>query len=174
MTRRRSDLTAIRSQFPSVDQLDWEKAFEVDIDLYGKVWKDILKYDLAGEGRPGPRPALEIGPAIKRFMQLTDDDFTMRPFREAVGLISNNMSVRKLSSRTGLDRNTVHRLMKGTIEPDNYEMEVVAAAFGRLPSFFLEYRIGYILSMIHVHMMRYPESSVGPYLRIRNALGRKK
>lgn len=174
MGRKRSDLAAIRAQFPSVDNLDWQKVFKADIELHAKVWRDILKYDQAGEGRPGPRPALDIKPAVKRFFQLTDDDFSMESFPEALRLISGNMSVRKIAERTGLDRNTVHRLMKREIEPDNYEMELVATAFGRLPSYFLEYRIGYILMFMQKHMMKYPESSVAPYLRIRNALGRKK
>ena len=33
--------------------------------------------------------------------------------------------------------------------------------------------IGYVLSMVHAHMVKYPESSVGPYLKVRDKLGKK-
>lgn len=173
MGRKRSDLAAIRSQFPSVDTLDWKKAFTADIDLFGRMWKDILKFDQAGEGRPGPRPALDPSTAYLRFRQLSEGEYSMLPFREAVRLLAPRTSIRRIAEKTGLDRNLVHRLMKGQVEPDNYEMELFAAAFGRRPSYFLEYRIGFILMLVHEHMMQYPESSVGPYVKVRDALGKK-
>lgn len=173
MAKKRKDLTAIKAQFPSIDNLDWERAFREDTTLYGRVWRDILKFDQAGEGRPGPRPALDQERAFKRYLQLTDDDFTMLPFREAVRSLSNNMSVRKLAELTGLDRNLIQRLLSGHDEPDAYEIEIMASAFGRRPSYFLEYRIGFILSMVHSHMMKFPESSVGPFLKVRDNLGKK-
>lgn len=170
MGRKRKDLSAIRSQFPSIDNLDWEKAFRDDTELYGRVWRDILKFDQAGEGRPGPRPALNQETAFKRYLQLTDEDFTMLPFSEAVKLLSGNMSSRKLAAKTGLDRNLIQRLLANQDEPDSYELEIFATAFGRRPSYFLEYRIGYVLSMVHAHMVKYPESSVGPYLKVRDKI----
>lgn len=174
MGRKRRDLASIRDQFPSIDNLDWEKVFREDTELYGRIWRDILKFDQAGEGRPGPRPALEADRAFKRYLQLSDDDFSMLSFAEAVKLISGNLSIRKLADKTGLDRNLIHRLMKGLDEPDCFEMEIVAAAFGRRPSYFLEYRVGYILTMVHAHMLKYPESSVGPYLKVRDKMGGEK
>lgn len=173
MGKKRSDLSAIRAQFPSIDTINWEKVFREDTELYGRVWKDILKYDQAGEGRPGPRPALDPEKASKRYLQLTDDDFTMLPFQEALKNISDGMSIRKLAVRTGLDKNLVFHLVTGRREPDAYEMELFATVFGRRPSYFLEYRIGYVLAMVHAHMSKYPESSVSPFIKIRDKLGKK-
>ncbi len=172
MGRKRNDLAAIRAQFPSIDNLDWERAFREDTELYGRVWKDILKLDQAGEGRPGPRPPLDPQKANIRYLQLTGDDFSFEPFPDAFRTLLGSESVRKFSDRSGLDRNLVARLLRREIEPDNYEMEVIAGALGKLPSHFLEYRIGYVLLMVHAHMTKHPESSVGPYNKVRKALDR--
>lgn len=173
MGRKRNDLSAIRAQFPSIDNLDWERAFRQDNELYGRVWKDILKFDQAGEGRPGPRPALDPTAANARYLQLTGEDFGFQPFPQAFRTLAGRDSIRKISEKTGLDRNLVARLLKGDVEPDNYEMEIVATAYGKLPSFFLEYRIGYVLMMVHAHMLKYPESSVSPFTKVRDRLKRK-
>jgi hypothetical protein len=173
MGRKRNDLAAIRAQFPSIDNLDWERAFRLDTELYGRVWKDILKADQVAEGRPGPRPPLDLEKASKRYLQLTGEDYVFTPFKEAFRDMIGSDSIRKVSSNTGLDRNLVARLLSGDVEPDNYEMEVIATAYGRRPSYFLEYRIGYVLMMVHAHMMKYPESSVSPYVKVRDRLGKK-
>lgn len=173
MGRRSGDLSKIKEQFPSIDSLDWVEVFRRDGELYGNIWHDILKQDQATGGKPGPRPALSRGQAQFRYLQLQDEDYSMDPFHETVKRISGGMSIRKLAAKTGLDRNLIHRLMTAEIMPDNYEMEVVAGAFGRRPAYFLEYRIGYVLSMIHTHMMKYPESSVGPYMKVRDAIHRE-
>lgn len=172
MSRKRHDLSAIRAQFPSIDGLDWEKAFREDTELYGRFWKDILKFDQAGEGRPGPRPALDPSKANQRYLQLTGEDYVFLPFKDAFRDLIGNTSIRKVCAHTGLDRNLVHRLLRGEAEPDNYEMEIIATAYGKRPSFFLEYRIGFCLMMVHTHMIKYPESSVGPYVKVRDRLGR--
>lgn len=170
MGRKRSDLAAIRAQYPAISNLEWERAFREDNELYGRVWNDILKFDQAGEGRPGPRPALDKAVARLRYLQLTDDDFTFLVFHEALGHLARGMSIRKLSDFTGLDTTLIYRLLKGKKEPDAYEMEIIATAFGRRPSYFLEYRIGYVLAMVHAHMKKYPESSVGPFIKVRDKM----
>lgn len=168
MGRKRTDLSGIIDQFPAVKNLDWFKVFNQDPDLYGRVWKDILKFDQAGEGRPGPRPALDPHSAFKRWQQLTEDDYTTEPFVEALKTISKGATIRSIAEATGLDRTTVFRLTSGKIQPDSYEMEVCALAYGRRPAYFIEWRIAFIMKMLYQHMMKYPESSVGPYRRLRD------
>lgn len=172
MARKRTDLSAIKAQFPSIDDLDWSKLFHQDIELYARVWRDILKFDQAGQGRPGPRPALDPHAGWKRFMQLTEDDYSMLPFPEAMRLISNNATIREIVTATGIGRNTIHRLMSGKMEPDAFELEACALAYGRRPAYFLEYRISFILRMVYAHMRKFPESSVGPYKKVRDALNK--
>lgn len=174
MARKRTDLSGIIDQFPAVKNLNWFQVFSQDPELYGRVWNDILKFDLSGEGRPGPRPSLATGEAravaFKRWQQLTEDDYTIEPFVEALKTISHNATIRSIADATGLDRTTVFRLMSGKMEPDSYEMEVCALAYGRRPAYFIEWRIAFILKMLYQHMMKYPESSVGPYRRLRDVV----
>src|SRR5258707_136563 len=56
----------IVGRFPTVETVDWEIALERDIDLYARVIRDILKWEQAVPGRPGPRPALDTNSAIRR------------------------------------------------------------------------------------------------------------
>lgn len=169
--KKRSDLTVIRSQFPSIDNLDWARVFRDDPEVWGRVYRDILKYDQAPDGRPGPRPALDPVRALSRLHQLTDNEFTMLPFREALKILSKNMPVRQMANKTGLERNVIQRILSGTRQPDNYEIRTIAAAFNLKPSYFVEYRIAFILLMMNEHMMRYPESSVPAFLKVRDAIG---
>lgn len=170
MGRRSDQFEAIHAQFPSIRQLDWAKVFAMDLGLWALVWRDVMKQDQAESGRPGPRPSLDPKKGTKRFLQMTGEDYTMLPFPEAIRILSRNASVRALAAQTGIERNTIHRLLTGSIQPDLYEMEQAAKAFGKHPSYFLEYRISTILAFLHAHMLNAPESSVTAYNRVNKAL----
>lgn len=157
---------AIRKRFPSVDGLDWEKALERDIDLFGRVLRDVLKLEQAVPGRPGPRPSLDIYAATRRMQQLLGKDFTLHPFAEALNTLAGQRSNRHLASKTGLNRNTIQRLRAGTLVPDGYEIRACATAFGKHPSYFLEWRILYITKAITARLEWSPEASVGLFQRL--------
>lgn len=156
----------IEQEFPSTKSLDWKRAFDADIDLFGRIIRDILKIGDNQPGRPGPRPQLDEETAAQRFRELMGDDYTVLPFADAFRALAGDRSIRHVATKTGLDRNAVDRLMKGTIQPDAYQMEKVAAGFGRDPSYFLEYRMLFISAALLDKMASSPESTVGLYRKI--------
>lgn len=156
----------IKEDFPSVQNLDWDKALARDMDLFGRVMRDILKLEQASPGRPGPRPSLDMAAATKRLNQLMGNDYTLLPFKEAFAILANGRSHRHVASMTGLNRNTVQRLLKGDIEPDGFEMAVIAETFGKHPSYFAEYRNLYILNAIISRLEWSPDTAIDIYRKL--------
>lgn len=158
----------IREHFPVVDQIDWVKAFK-DTDLYGRLWRDILRVDQANEENAGqgPRPALDPARARERLRQLMGEDYSYLPFQESFTILAGDRSVRHLASKVGLGRHLTWNLKNGISEPDLYTMEIVARAFGKDPSYFLEYRIAFVIGAMASRMEQAPEMTVDMYRELR-------
>lgn len=155
----------IREQFPSVARLDWQKAFETDMGLFARIVEDILKLDAAEPGRPGPRPGLEYREAATRLRKLWGLDYATAPFTHAFQALcaARGYSLRQLARKTHLSRSELHRFQQGLDVPTAQEMEAIAGAFDKHPSYFVEWRMGYILALLAEHMAEVPEASVGFY-----------
>lgn len=158
----------IQEEFPSTVHLDWAKAFE-DIDLLGRILRDILKIDQSKPGRSGPRPALDRRMAENRLRQFLGADHTYLDFKDAFRVLADGKSHRHLAAKIGLDRNLIQKLMAGTKYPDVRTMEIVADAFDKDPSYFLEYRVAYVLGALAKQMQKAPEITVDLYKRIAKA-----
>jgi transcriptional regulator with XRE-family HTH domain len=156
----------IREDFPTIQNLDWNKALERDIDLFGRVMRDILKLEQASPGRPGPRPSLDMAAATRRLNQLMGNDYTLLPFKEAFAVLANGRSHRHLASMTGLNRNTVQRLLKGDMEPDGFEMAVIAETFGKHPSYFAEWRHLFIIKAFIERLEWSPDTGIDIYRKL--------
>ena len=158
----------ISAQFNSVDQLSWRKAFQTDIDLFGRLVKDILKLDQAQPGRPGPRPALDYEQGVARLRQYMGQDYSLDGFRDSLKHLANGRSIRSLARKTGLSKNHIHRLMTGEMQPDAYAMRQIADAFGKHPSYFLEWRSMWIACAIVDRVTLNPEASIALYRKMRD------
>jgi DNA-binding phage protein len=159
-------LQAIKEQYPSVETVDWFGAFTEDIDLFGRVIRDILKQESASPHHSGPRPALDYDTAKQRLAQIMGRDYSVDPFPLAFKTLAAGRSVRHLALKTSLNRNMIYRLLSGHIDPDNATMEIVASAFGKNPSYFLEYRINGIMVALEGNMMKAPEITIDLYRKI--------
>lgn len=156
----------IKARFPCVDELDWDKALERDLDLFARILRDVLKMEQAVPGRPGPRPALDVASATRRMEQLLGHDYSLRPFPEALRILAGDRSIRNLAHKVKLDFNQVYRLLKGRTEPDGYVMRMCAEAFGKHPSYFLEWRMLFIIQAIMRRLEWSPETSVSLFRRL--------
>lgn len=159
-------LDLIHKEFPSTLQLDWAAALSRDVELYGRILRDILKVDQAPHGRSGPRPVLDKGVALERLKQLRRDDYSEFEFRDAFEILAAGMSHRSLEARTGLNRNMVQKLLAGHREPDIQLMEQIAKAFKKDPSYFIEYRTAYVVGALCQKMSASPEMSIDLYNRL--------
>lgn len=164
----------IHEQFPSVKEVDWNTAFSNDLDLFARVVKDILKADQAGPSRPGPRPSLDYGRASRRLHEMVADEFTHLPFTEALPLLAQGRSVRSIAAKTGLNRNHVHRVLTGKMDPDVYTMREVARAFGKKPQFFREYRQIYIVAAIMERLDQVPDADVNIYKKLKEVVNNER
>ena len=150
----------IRKRFPNIDTFNWAEALQGDIDLFGRTIRDILKLEQAVPGRPGPRPSLDVPAATKRLQQLFGEDYTIKPFPEALRSLAGDRSLRHIASVTKLNKDCIDRLLKGKTEPDGYHMKMCAEAFGKHPSYFLEWRMLYITQAIMRRLEWSPETTV--------------
>ncbi len=166
-------LPLIKKQFPSVARQDWYQIFSEDSSILGRLLNDILKIDQAEPGKPGKRPAVEVSVAEARLRQLRGEDYTSLPFRESFRALAANRSIRGLASKTGLDRNLVHRLLQGDVDPTADVMERVAKAFKKSPGYFPEYRIAYIVGVLFYKLDSGPEASVSFFQKLQNLGGRR-
>jgi hypothetical protein len=158
-------MAIIAQEFPSTVKVDWDRAFN-DIELFGRVLRDILKVDQTVPGRSGPRPVLNKAEATARLRQFMGVDYSELEFHESFRVLSNGKSIRNLAAMTGLDRNMVQKLLNGTREPDLYSIEVIATAFKKKPSYFKEYRIAYVLGALQSRMELSPEITVDLYKKL--------
>jgi hypothetical protein len=151
----------IQEIFPSSIRMDWHAAFK-DIELWGRLLEDIFERDQRENGT-------NLGPieSRERLRQLAGDDFTYVPFTEAFNILAGNRSLSHLASKLGLGRNIVYRLKSGDRELDIETIAIVARAFGKEPSYFVEYRIAYILGAIGDQMAAAPEMSIDMFRKIK-------
>lgn len=159
-------LEMIHKEFPSTVQLDWAAALSQDVELYGRILRDILKVDQTQPGRSGPRPVLDREIANERLKQFRREDYTELDFRDAFEVLAAGRSHRSLEAKTGLNRNMVQKLLAGKRGPDIVIMEQIATAFKKYPSYFLEYRTAYILGALCQKMSVSPEMSIDLYNRL--------
>ena len=163
-------MAIINDEFPSTVKLEWTKAFNNDIELFGRVLRDILKVDQTVPGRSGPRPVLNQAEAMARLRQFQGVDYSELDFKDAfraLTITSNGQSsIRAIAHRTDLDRNMVHKLLTGTRDPDLFLMERIAKAYRKNPSYFMEYRVAYVLGALRDRMEKSPEITVDLFKRI--------
>lgn len=150
----------IKARFPSVEKLDWTDALERDEDLFARIIRDILKLEQAVPGRPGPRPSLDVFSATRRMQQLFGNDFSLRPFPDSLRTLAGDRSIRHLAVKTTLERSHIHRLLLGQLEPDGFDMRMCAQAFGKHPSYFMEWRHLFVIAAVLRRLEWSPETSV--------------
>lgn len=161
----------LREKFPSTAQLNWEKAFDSDIDLLGHMLRDILKLDMAVQGAAGRRPGLEedeARPSLDRLMgrDPTSHVYSVLPFPATFRLLVGKRSLRAMAAKVDMPKTRIHRLLNGTEVPNPQEMERIAAAFHKQPSYFVEYRVQAIAATIFTVLRQEPEASIGVYERL--------
>lgn len=170
--------TMIGERFPSTVRLDWRKAFDNDIELLGRILRDILKLEMVTPGRPGPRPGVDRTqgePILDKMLgkDPTDRPYTVLPFPQALRLLMAGRSLRHFQCKIGKSKSELHRLLKGSEPPTVGDMEHIAGVFGKQPSYFLEYRVKTITMAIGSQLLEEaPDVSIRVYERLWQAAAR--
>ena len=163
----------IKTKFPHVDSLNWDLALESDPKLFTSLLNDLLKAE-GKRSRPGKRPTLDRNIAESEFAKIKALDFSDQPFPIAFKALTHGRSIRNICHKTGLDRSYVHRLLGGRNQepitlPSFEAMEKIATAFGKEPSYFMEYRQAFILFALDRFLTDAPETSVLWFNKLRGA-----
>lgn len=156
----------IKKHFPSTASLDWFEVFRQDPAIAGKIIADIIKTDQERDGRPGKRPSLGEELTAEKLRQLQGEDFSDYEFTRAFKVLVGARSVRNIAHKTGLPPTRVHQLLKGDIPPTVEIMEQIAKGFRKKPSYFVEYRIGYIVATIAFKLETMPETATVLYKKL--------
>lgn len=164
----------IAEKYPSTVSLDWHQVFKQDPHILGKIISDIFKLESSSGGRPGKRPAVDRHDAEQHLRRYDDDDYTILSFKEAFTIMKGTKSFRGLANKCGLSLNMTQRLLSGSMQPTIEVMEKIAKAFKKHPSYFIEYRISYILGMLSERMLDIPEASIVPYKKLQGESEKKK
>lgn len=157
----------VKRMYPSIENLDWEKAFQQDPALMGAIIHDILKADAAEGSTGGRRP--HLGPEVAsgpRLRQLMGEDHSLLPFPNAFGLLVGEMRLSTVALKVGMSKTQVWRLLRGKVPPTAEDMEKIAYAFRRHPSFFAEWRATWVLGLLARRLERLPEATIGYYRRL--------
>lgn len=155
----------IKTQFPAVQRLDWEKVFRADPTIMGNILNDIIKVEVAPKGRPGKRPALDKEQARQVLKRYQGEDYTLLPFPKAVHRLKGTTSVRQFARKVSMSPSYAYNLMTGYKEPTVEDMQLVAQAYGKHPSYFYEYRVAFITGLMAERVDYAPESSIIYYER---------
>ncbi len=166
-------IAAAKRAFPRTDGLDWEKNFREDPGLMANIMHDILKsdaYDAAmasGASWTGRPAALEANAGTEmRLRQFKGEDHTTLIFAEAFTVMIGTMRLSTVSHKVGISKTQVWRLLRAQVEPSIEEMEKIATAFRRHPSYFAEWRSGWVLGLLARRLENVPEATIGFYKRL--------
>ncbi len=161
----------ICAHFPAADRIDWSRAFQ-DVEVFGRLVYDMLwqdqKEEWTGEGRPVFNPKR----AREKLQQWLGNDYSFVPFTEAFNTLAGDRSLRHIASKIDSSSHYVWNLKHGVTQPDLYTIERIAKAFKKDPSYFLEYRISYILGALGKQMDLAPEVTVDIYRQINRGKSR--
>lgn len=165
---------AIRQVVPSTSwgTTDWYDALG-DYNLLGRIMRDVLKVGWEPPTRRGQRGPLEWDEGMARMEALTaerEGHITLVEFNEAFAKLAGNRAMRHVAIKVGLTKSQVNRLLLGQIKPTMAELERIAAAFGKPPTFFVEYRVNMICAMIADSLITSPERTVDVLARLNGGL----
>ena len=156
----------IREKHPDALDVSWDEAIRSDPDLFARIVSDVVKSS-SGGSKPGKRPALESSEAFGVFSQMMGEDFSDLPFVEAFNILCEGKSLRGVQAKTGLGHSYIAKLQSGEAQPSYDAMERIAKGFKKDPSYFIEYRIGFINNIIGNFLMASPETSVSWYFKMK-------
>jgi DNA-binding phage protein len=156
----------IKKSFPSTALLDWYEVFRQDPTILGNILNDVIKLSQERSGKPGKRPSPDEKEAVSKFRRIQDDDYSNETFAQSFKALAANSSVRAVAVKVGVDKSLVHRLLNGQAIPSMDVIEKVAKAYGKHPSYFVEYRVAYIMAIMSHSLSYAPESSVVLYKRV--------
>lgn len=160
----------IHDRYPSTAARDYrsEVRGRMDTDTLASILRDVVRVGHSPVQRgQRPMPSAEVG--LERLRTIRGEDFSVAPFAVAFAALAKWRSRATIARQTGLERTRVQRLLSGwRIEADGTrtprrptieEMEIIAAAYDKQPTYFAEYRTHVVAALVAAEMASNPELS---------------
>jgi transcriptional regulator with XRE-family HTH domain len=156
----------IKERHPDALDVSWSRAMQVDPDLFARIVGDVVKSTASG-ARPGKRPSLEPNDAFAAYSKLAGQDFSDKDFHSSFRALTHGHSIRAVSRKTSLAPSYIFKLLNDKATPSYETMAKIASAFKKDPSYFLEYRVGFVLSTIDTFLCDSPETASAWFLKMK-------
>lgn len=161
-------LAAARRSYPSTED-NREAVLDAiaDYDLLGRVMRDVLRVGYEPPRR-GQRSPLEWSDGQARLRSLAAERSgmaTTEVFHRAYPRIAHGLTVDAVADTTGIPAARLFVIADGG-HPTFEEMAAIAAAFGKPPTYFLEYRVQFICSAIATNLLAAPERTIDVLVRL--------
>jgi len=156
----------IAKLYPKSVALDWSEVFGQDPAILGRVINDVIKLDQRRVGRPGKRPSLAPNLTAQKLKELQGEDHTNLPFPEALKILTMGTPIKDVLGRLHVSRSHLYNVFERKSLPSLDIIEQAAIAFGKHPSYFLEYRVAYIVGILQSKLTSVPESSIVFYRKL--------
>ncbi len=154
----------IRESNPEALDVSWHSALKDNPDIFSRIIADVIKSS-GGESKPGKRPSLDRKDASEIYHKINGEDFSEYNFVETINFLADGPKA--LGEACGITTNRASTLMSGRREPDFDDMEMIAEAYGKEPSYFLEYRVEFVCTVIRSYLEDSPETASAWFLNLR-------
>jgi len=145
-------LYALREKYPKITSIDWGEILRSEPEVFcGVVGKVTIP-----EG--SKKSNIKMSDGNKKFAKISGTDYSELEFKDAFAIIYDR-SYESLIEHTCFTELYLSQLADGSRFPSYEDMEDIAKACNRDPSFFMEYRIAKILSAIDNYLMQSPETA---------------
>lgn len=160
----------VHAHYPATadDGFEARARARMDTDTIAAILKDVLRVGHSPVRR-GQRVMPTPDEGMGRLRQMRGEDYATAPFPIAFRALARGRSFTVLARKTGIDRTRIQRLLTGTrtdaagkrprIKPQPAEMETIAGAFGKSPSYFREWRTLRLARMVEEELASNPELS---------------
>jgi hypothetical protein len=117
----------IKKNYPNMVDDAWVSSINTD-DAFIKILGDVLKSERK-VSTPGKRPGLSKSDGMERLNKLLERDFSDLDFTRAFKALTVGKSIRSITSKTGLSKSHIQRLLSGEDNPSIESMEKIANGF---------------------------------------------
>lgn len=159
-----SKMHELRDQYPEIKGIDWGGVFIDHPNIFSNISTGIAKVAIADQKKSGVEGERDL-----EFIY--GIPMSEEPFSKALDRLWKGRTVGEMSKITGVSSAVIRKLHLGERVPLFEEMEMIAAAFNLDPGYFLEYRIGKVLSAIDGYMLSSPEVSMAWYKKVKDRKG---
>ena len=145
-------IVSLKEDIPQLQNINWSEVINKNPDVLEGIVGGIVKSD-------GKRRRVSRKDGTRRLNQVYSQDFSERPFSESFTIICGKDSLRTTATKTGISYSHVFQLKSGNAIPTIPMMESIAYAYNREPSYFLEYRIHFVLESMSEFLTKNPETA---------------